>query len=249
MVDTINSYNSLLNIIYQFYLEIKDNISFNFDGIIDNDKLNINFYRDFEISENFTEGFIFYNAASQKFFLSLPNGISKYDKIRNVNPINLVDIDSKLKNGYYSYFSNEEIAQIIKKYNIDFKSYIKYEFLRQYIKKIICLKGTRKLYYFDDYVKYTENIGFKLNDIIIEMEARLFASKFGLFYLPNSVGNINILKIIHLVCINNHDLIINGNIDKLLDELPYFFSNKLFKFEEREFELKYHLHKNSLNNV
>ena len=46
MIDTINSYNSLLNIIYQFYLKIKDDISFNFAGIIDNDKLNVNFYRD-----------------------------------------------------------------------------------------------------------------------------------------------------------------------------------------------------------
>ena len=247
MDDTIKNYNILLNIIYQFYMEIKDNISIFFFEKEDKDKLKIDFHTDFVISKDFNGGFIFFDNKTQKFLVSIPQGISKYKKIKNIKPTKLIDVRNKLKSEYFTCFNDEELSQIIEIYNIDFMTYIKSEFLQQYVNKIIYLREKRKLYYSDDYITCSENVWFKINAIIIEMETRLFASKFDLFYIPTSIGNKYILKLIHLVCMKNQAVIFNGNIEDLLENLPYFISNKLIQYETREFEKKYHLKKNSLN--
>ena len=84
MENNINNYNSLLNELYKFYNEIKNYVFSYFEEKNDKELLEIDFYKDFVISNNLKDRFILYDNDSQKFLLSIPAGISKYNEMKNI---------------------------------------------------------------------------------------------------------------------------------------------------------------------
>ena len=241
------NYNFLLNELHMFYSEIKNYIFLYFDEKYDKEPFEIDFFKDFVVSNNLNNRFILYDKDSQKFLLSIQEGISKYSKMKNTKSLKLINIKDKMENKYFSCFTNDELSEIIKNYNVDFIKYIKSEFLHEYVKKIIDLQGNHHIHYSDDYVECSEDTGFVINDIIIELETRMFAKKFNLLYIPISLGNDYILKKMYLICLEQQKIIFNANIDELLKNISYFNLKKLLEFEEKEFEKKYNLKKNSLS--
>ena len=247
MENNVNNYNFLLNELYMFYNEIKDYIFLYFEEKNDKKPLEIDFYKDFVISNKLKNRFISYDSDSQKFLLSIPEGISKYNAMKNNNPLKIINVKDKIENKYYSCFTTDELAQVIKDYKVDFIKYIKSEFLYEYFKKVIDLRGNNIIHYSDDYIECTENSGFLINDIIIELETRMFSKRFNLLYIPNHFGNNYILKKIHLICLEKQKIIFNNNIDVLFRNISYFNLKKLLDFETKEFEIKYNLKENSLS--
>lgn len=71
-----NNYNSLLNELYIFYNRIKNYILLYFEEKIEKSSLEIDFYKDFIISNDFTNGFVKYDNEKNKFLLSIPNGLT-----------------------------------------------------------------------------------------------------------------------------------------------------------------------------
>ena len=102
------------------------------------------------------------------------------------------------------------------------------------------------IHYSDDYIECSENSGFVINDIIVELETRMLAKKFNLLYIPISLGNDYVLKKIYLICLEKQKIIFNGNTDELFKNLSYLNFKKIFEFEEKQFEKKYNLKRNSL---
>ena len=246
MENNINNYNILLNELHIFYNQIKNYALLYFEEKNDKSSLEIDFYKDFTISENLKNSFITYNNENNKFLLSISSGISKYNLLKNTNPLKLIHVEYKMQHKYYSRFTNDEISQIIDFYNINFIKYIKSEFLHEYIKKIINLHGNSIIHYSDEYVDCSEKSGFAISNIIIELETRLFAKKFNLLYIPISIGNDYILKKLYLICIEKSKIIFNGSIDELFNNLSIFKYKKILQYEENEFEKKYNLKVNSL---
>lgn len=242
-----NNYNSLLNELYIFYNRIKNYILLYFEEKIEKSSLEIDFYKDFIISNDFTNGFVKYDNEKNKFLLSIPNGLTKYNSIKSTKPLKLISVEDKMQSQYYSSFTIDELSQIINFYNIDFIKYIKSEFLHEYIRKILNLQGNNIIHYSDEYIDCSEKYGFAINDIIIELETRIFARKFNLLYIPISIGNDDILRTTYLICIEKTKIIFNGNIDELFSNLSRFKYKKILQFEEKEFEKKYNLKINSLN--
>ena len=78
MENNIKNYNSLLNELYIFYNQIKNYVLLYFEEKNEKLSLEIDFYKDFAISENLETGFIKYDNENNKFLLSIPNGVSKY---------------------------------------------------------------------------------------------------------------------------------------------------------------------------
>lgn len=247
MENNIKDYNSLLGELYNFYKQIKNYILLYFVEKNEKSSLEIDFYKDFVISNNLTNGFIIYDNESNKFLLSIPNGISKYNEIKNTKPLKLINVSNKMQNKYYSSFTTDELSQIIDAYNVDFIKYIKSEFLHEYIKKIINLQGNNVIHYSDEYINCSEKYGFVINDIIIELETRIFAKRFDLLYVPIPIGDDGILRKVYFICTRKSKIIFNENIDTLYNNLSMLDLERIKKFEENEFEKKYKLKTNSLD--
>lgn len=246
MNDNINNYNTLLKELFDFYNQIKKYIDLFFYEKNDRKALEIDFYNDFIISNNIKNFFVFYDKHSNKFLLSIPQGIAKYNEIKNINNREPINIKDKMENHFFSYFTDGEVSKVISYYNVDFTNYIKSEFLYQYIKKILNICSNRKINYSDEYIQCSEVVGFKIIEIIIEIETRMFAKKFNLFYVPKSIGNKTIFRKVNLLCAGYKETILNERIEDLLKKLSYPRLLELYKYEEREFEKKYNLKKNSL---
>ena len=120
MENNIKNYNSLLNELYIFYNQIKNYVLLYFEEKNEKLSLEIDFYKDFAISENLETGFIKYDNENNKFLLSIPNGVSKYNSVKNTKPLNLINVEDKMQNKYYSSFTTDELFQIMDFYNIDF---------------------------------------------------------------------------------------------------------------------------------
>ena len=105
---------------YIFYNQIKNYALLYFEEKNEKLSLEIDFYKDFAISENLETGFITYDNENNKFLLSIPNGISKYNSVKNTKPLNLINVEDELQNKYYSSFTTDELSQIMDFYNIDF---------------------------------------------------------------------------------------------------------------------------------
>ena len=246
MENNIKNYNSLLNELYIFYNQIKNYALLYFEEKNEKLSLEIDFYKDFAISENLETGFITYDNENNKFLLSIPNGISKYNSVKNTKPLNLINVEDKMQNKYYSSFTTDELSQIMDFYNIDFIKYIKSEFLHEYIKKIINLHGNNIIHYSDEYVDCSETSGFAINEIIVELETRIFAKKFNLLYIPIPIGNDDILRKMYFICIDKSKIIFNESIDELFKNLSTLKYKRILQFEEKEFEKKYNLKVNSI---
>ncbi len=245
--NSIDNYNDLLNELYIFYNEIKNYTLLYFEEKKQKSSLTIDFCKDFAISNDFINGFITYDGENNKFLLSIPNGLSKYNSIKNTKPLKLINVVDKMQNKYYSRFTTAELSQIINFYNIDFIKYIKSEFLHEYIKKIINLQGNNIIHYSDEYIDCSEKVGFAVSDIIIELETRMFAKRFNLLYIPISIGNDNILRKVYLICVEKSKIIFNGNIDELFSNLSMFKCKQILQFEKKEFAKKYNLKISSLD--
>ena len=246
MENNIKNYNSLLNELYIFYNQIKNYALLYFEEKNEKLSLEIDFYKDFAISENLETGFIKYDNENNKFLLSIPNGVSKYNSVKNTKPLNLINVEDKMQNKYYSSFTTDELSQIMDFYNIDFIKYIKSEFLHEYIKKIINLHGNNIIHYSDEYVDCSETSGFAINEIIVELETRIFAKKFNLLYIPIPIGNDDILRKMYFICIDKSKIIFNESIDELFKNLSTLKYKRILQFEEKEFEKKYNLKVNSI---
>lgn len=246
MENNIKNYNSLLNELYIFYNQIKNYVLLYFEEKNEKLSLEIDFYKDFAISENLETGFIKYDNENNKFLLSIPNGVSKYNSVKNTKPLNLINVEDKMQNKYYSSFTTDELFQIMDFYNIDFIKYIKSEFLHEYIKKIINLHGNNIIHYSDEYVDCSETFGFAINEIIVELETRIFAKKFNLLYIPIPIGNDDILRKMYFICIDKSKIIFNESIDELFKNLSTLKYKRILQFEEKEFEKKYNLKVNSI---
>ena len=246
MENNIKNYNSLLNELYIFYNQIKNYVLLYFEEKNEKLSLEIDFYKDFAISENLETGFIKYDNENNKFLLSIPNGVSKYNSVKNTKPLNLINVEDKMQNKYYSSFTTDELFQIMDFYNIDFIKYIKSEFLHEYIKKIINLHGNNIIHYSDEYVDCSETSGFAINEIIVELETRIFAKKFNLLYIPIPIGNDDILRKMYFICIDKSKIIFNESIDELFKNLSTLKYKRILQFEEKEFEKKYNLKVNSI---
>lgn len=246
MENNIKNYNSLLNELYIFYNQIKNYVLLYFEEKNEKLSLEIDFYKDFAISENLETGFIKYDNENNKFLLSIPNGVSKYNSVKNTKPLNLINVEDKMQNKYYSSFTTDELFQIMDFYNIDFIKYIKSEFLHEYIKKIINLHGNNIIRYSDEYVDCSETSGFAINEIIVELETRIFAKKFNLLYIPIPIGNDDILRKMYFICIDKSKIIFNESIDELFKNLSTLKYKRILQFEEKEFEKKYNLKVNSI---
>lgn len=246
MENNIKNYNSLLNELYIFYNQIKNYVLLYFEEKNEKLSLEIDFYKDFAISENLETGFIKYDNENNKFLLSIPNGVSKYNSVKNTKPLNLINVEDKMQNKYYSSFTTDELFQIMDFYNIDFIKYIKSEFLHEYIKKIINLHGNNIILYSDEYVDCSETLGFAINEIIVELETRIFAKKFNLLYIPIPIGNDDILRKMYFICIDKSKIIFNESIDELFKNLSTLKYKRILQFEEKEFEKKYNLKVNSI---
>ena len=246
MENNIKNYNSLLNELYIFYNQIKNYVLLYFEEKNEKLSLEIDFYKDFAISENLETGFIKYDNENNKFLLSIPNGVSKYNSVKNTKPLNLINVEDKMQNKYYSSFTTDELFQIMDFYNIDFIKYIKSEFLHEYIKKIINLHGNNIIHYSDEYVDCSETLGFEINEIIVELETRIFAKKFNLLYIPIPIGNDDILRKMYFICIDKSKIIFNESIDELFKNLSTLKYKRILQFEEKEFEKKYNLKVNSI---
>lgn len=246
MENNIKNYNSLLNELYIFYNQIKNYALLYFEEKNEKLSLEIDFYKDFAISENLETGFITYDNENNKFLLSIPNGISKYNSVKNTKPLNLINVEDKMQNKYYSSFTTDELSQIMDFYNIDFIKYIKSEFLHEYIKKIINLHGNNIIHYSDEYVDCSETSGFAISEIIVELETRIFAKKFNLLYIPIPIANDDILRKMYFICIEKSKIIFNESIDELFKNLSTLKYKKILQFEEKEFEKKYNLKVNSI---
>lgn len=246
MENNIKNYNSLLNELYIFYNQIKNYVLLYFEEKNEKLSLEIDFYKDFAISENLETGFIKYDNENNKFLLSIPNGVSKYNSVKNTKPLNLINVEDKMQNKYYSSFTTDELFQIMDFYNIDFIKYIKSEFLHEYIKKIINLHGNNIIHYSDEYVDCSETSGFAINEIIVELETRIFAKKFNLLYIPIPIGNDDILRKMYFIYIDKSKIIFNESIDELFKNLSTLKYKRILQFEEKEFEKKYNLKVNSI---
>lgn len=246
MENNIKNYNSLLNELYIFYNQIKNYALLYFEEKNEKLSLEIDFYKDFAISENLETGFITYDNENNKFLLSIPNGISKYNSVKNTKPLNLINVEDKMQNKYYSSFTTDELSQIMDFYNIDFIKYIKSEFLHEYIKKIINLHGNNIIHYSDEYVDCSETSGFAISEIIVELETRIFAKKFNLLYIPIPIANDDILRKMYFICIEKSKIIFNESVDELFKNLSTLKYKKILQFEEKEFEKKYNLKVNSI---
>lgn len=246
MENNIKNYNSLLNELYIFYNQIKNYVLLYFEEKNEKLSLEIDFYKDFAISENLETGFIKYDNENNKFLLSIPNGVSKYNSVKNTKPLNLINVEDKMQNKYYSSFTTDKLFQIMDFYNIDFIKYIKSEFLHEYIKKIINLHGNNIIHYSDEYVDCSETSGFAINEIIVELETRIFAKKFNLLYIPIPIGNDDILRKMYFICIDKSKIIFNESIDELFKNLSTLKYKRILQFEEKEFEKKYNLKVNSI---
>lgn len=246
MENNIKNYNSLLNELYIFYNQIKNYALLYFEEKNEKLSLEIDFYKDFAISENLETGFITYDNENNKFLLSIPNGISKYNSVKNTKPLNLINVEDKMQNKYYSSFTTDELSQIMDFYNIDFIKYIKSEFLHEYIKKIINLHGNNIIHYSDEYVDCSEISGFAISEIIVELETRIFAKKFNLLYIPIPIANDDILRKMYFICIEKSKIIFNESVDELFKNLSTLKYKKILQFEEKEFEKKYNLKVNSI---
>lgn len=246
MENNIKNYNSLLNELYIFYNQIKNYVLLYFEEKNEKLSLEIDFYKDFAISENLETCFIKYDNENNKFLLSIPNGVSKYNSVKNTKPLNLINVEDKMQNKYYSSFTTDELFQIMDFYNIDFIKYIKSEFLHEYIKKIINLHGNNIIHYSDEYVDCSETSGFAINEIIVELETRIFAKKFNLLYIPIPIGNDDILRKMYFICIDKSKIIFNESIDELFKNLSTLKYKRILQFEEKEFEKKYNLKVNSI---
>ena len=246
MENNIKNYNSLLNELYIFYNQIKNYALLYFEEKNEKLSLEIDFYKDFAISENLETGFITYDNENNKFLLSIPNGISKYNSVKNTKPLNLINVEDKMQNKYYSSFTTDELSQIMDFYNIDFIKYIKSEFLHEYIKKIITLHGNNIIHYSDEYVDCSETSGFAISEIIVELETRIFAKKFNLLYIHIPIANDDILRKMYFICIEKSKIIFNESVDELFKNLSTLKYKKILQFEEKEFEKKYNLKVNSI---
>lgn len=247
MENNMNNYNLLLNEMYKYYNSIHDFIRQSFEEINNHNLLNIDFYKDFVVFSEKQDGFVVYDAITNKFNLSIPCGLEKYNNLVKMPITKNINIKYKYEKQYYTFFSDEERALIIKNYNINFIEFIKTEFLHEYLKKILNIKSTKEYVYSDDYGIYSEKFGFSIKDIIIEIQSRLFSKRYRLFYLPLSIGNDEIIRKIKWILINNNNrnIILNDSLDTLLNRISTYQTTNIIKFEEEQFEKKHNLKKNS----
>lgn len=241
-----SEYNQILNSLAQYFDGIKNYIMQSFQEVNDYKLLSIDFYHDFIINEKKQAGFIVYDDSIDKFTLSISCGLEQYNDLVNFVVSNKYDINYKYSNEYYSYFSQEDRALIIKRYNVDFMAFVKSEFLYACMTKILNIRSFNLYQYKDKNVVYTEKVGFSVKDIIIDVETRLFAKKYGLFYIPLDIGNNSIIREIKWIISNENikKVLLNDYLENLLNEIPIPQRNMIVKYEQEMFEKKYQLNEN-----
>lgn len=226
-------YISYLNDLYQFYQNIHDYILLDFNIKDDKSVLDIDFCEDFVVSNGIQSGFIVYDRNTKKYNLSLYYGIRKYYLLKNCRVLQYNGYTYKSKKLYLNYFSNDERCLIMQNNKISFMDMIRSEFLHEYISSLIDIVGDA------DYTFY--------NEIVVEFLTRKFAFKHNLFYLPLSIGDDKIFSVTNRIFNNskNKEVILNYNMDALLNQLNRVQVKSIVEYEERCFEEKYNLKKNS----
>ena len=142
-----NNYNSLLNELYIFYNRIKNYILLYFEEKIEKSSLEIDFYKDFIISNDFTNGFVKYDNEKNKFLLSIPNGLTKYNSIKSTKPLKLISVEDKMQSQYYSSFTIDELFSNLSRFK--YKKILQFEekeFEKKYNLKINSLNDEKNNY-------------------------------------------------------------------------------------------------------
>ena len=186
---------------------------------------------------------ISYDKSNKKFVLSTKNINENYTNLKYNN----IDIDIPIYDKYSlvlnKYYTNNEILAIIKLFCNSEDEYLESNFLYAIISSNINVISSSQIVYKDEYGRYIENRGAFLNNVVIEVLCRVFANKYHLFYIPQSIGNESIINIVYKFLINDKykDIIYNEDIDVL-----YFKSSNadkiiIKKYEDDCFKEKYNI--------
>lgn len=240
-------YTSYLTDLYQFYQNIHDYVLLDFNVKDDKSVLDIDFSEDFVVSNGIQSNFIMYDRNTKKYNLSLYYGIRKYYLLKNCKVSQYNGYTYKSKKLYLNYFSDDERCLIMQNNKISFMDMIKSEFLHEYISSLIDIVSGVDYTFSDQYDSYAEKNGAFYNEIVVEFLTRKFAFKHNLFYLPLSIGDDKIFSVTNRIFNNskNKEVILNSNMDALLNQLNRVQAKSIVEYEERCFEEKYNLKKNS----
>lgn len=244
------NYNLILNELFNYYQKIYPYIENEYGIVKDKEMLSLNFNTDFLISSSKQNDIIRYDFNSKKFLLSYEGGIEKYNNFKQNSNIEL-DINYKINNKVFDYYSKDDIASIIQVNNISFIEYVKNEFLKEYFNKLIHLiSGSKKIEYSDDFGNYKKNKGYYFNHIICEIESRIFAKKYNLLFIPRSVGNKRIILLTKSIL--NRPELKRVVLNESIDSLKQIISNKkieiIEQYEQNCFEQEFKIKSGTLQN-
>ena len=244
------NYNLILSELFNYYQKIYPYIENEYGIVKDKEMLSLNFNTDFLISSSKQNDIIRYDFNSKKFLLSYEGGIEKYNNFKQNSNIEL-DINYKINNKVFDYYSKDDIASIIQVNNISFIEYVKNEFLKEYFNKLIHLiSGSKKIEYSDDFGNYKKNKGYYFNHIICEIESRIFAKKYNLLFIPRSVGNKRIILLTKSIL--NRPELKRVVLNESIDSLKQIISNKkieiIEQYEQNCFEQEFKIKSGTLQN-
>lgn len=243
-------YNLILNELYNYYKKIYPYIENEYGILKDREELLVNFNTDFLISSSKQSNVIKYDFNSKKFLLSYEDGIEKYNNFKQNHNIDF-NINYKLDNNTFDYYSEDDISSMIQLNNISFMEYVKSEFLKEYFNKLIHLiSGSKNIEYSDDFGNYIKNKGYYFNNIICEVESRIFIKKYNLLFIPRSVGNKRILLLVKTIL--NRPETKKVVLNETIDYLEQIISNKkmeiIEQYEQNCFEQEFKIKSGTLQN-
>ena len=242
------NYNFILNELFNYYQKIYSCIENEYGILKDKETLLLNFNTDFLLSSSKQNDIIKYDFNSKKFLLSYEGGIEKYNNFKQNIDIDF-DINYKLNNNVFDYYSKNDISSIIQVNNISFIEYVKSEFLKEYFNKIIHLTSSSKeIEYSDDFGTYKKNKGDYFNYIICEVESRMFAKKYNLLFIPRSIGNKRMLLFAKGILYRQE--IKTVVLNETIDSLEQVISNKkiqiIEQYEQNCFEQEFKIKNGTL---
>lgn len=244
-------YKKYLTELSNIYNEIKKYFELEYGKYLyNNKKLEINFSTQFYISKREQDNFISYEKKTKKFSLYLENSISIFNKIKNTK-INMENdnIFQKLMDITKYNFTNSDLSLLIRNNKMTFEDYIKGQFIHEIFKSLIDLSTEEKITYSDSYGNYTTRRGTYYTEIVIESFTRIFCQKHNISYLPNTVKDIEILRITNNLIKNKKYLtvLLNEDINILLNEINNgIVTRMIMEFENKCFEEQYKLKNNTI---
>ncbi len=241
------NYNDILRELFNYYQSIYLYIENEYRMIIGIDDLIINFKNDFSISSVEQDGFIKYDYNNKKFLLNYNSGINKYNSLTRENF--KLSANDKYNNNIFDYYSKDDISSIIQLNNIKFIDYVKSEFLKEYFTKIIHVISKDKMEYSDDFGNYSKNNGYYFNQVICEIESRMFTKKYYLLSVPRTLGNKKIINIARNLLNNKitRELILTKNDNLLFQSLKNSMKDYITQYEYNCFEQEFKINSGTLN--